>query len=149
MNRTIQLMVLTVALCAGCESTPMASLNELEQRDGLVYLKDHPLPFTGKHTERNPKIVLRYKNGRFHGQCEQWYNARQQFSNTEWDNGKLLNGFHKTAGEVECKPDGDEEDKEGHQQEDDDVVAPDQVLRLHKNLSAEHLFLKGVDRMGQ
>jgi antitoxin component YwqK of YwqJK toxin-antitoxin module len=99
MNRPIQLMVLAAALCAGCEFTPSnpgGPLNELETRGGRVYLKGDTQPYTGVHTQplnvNGGKIVAGYKNGQFHGNMEEWYNIRQQFSNTEWDNGKLLNG---------------------------------------------------------
>jgi antitoxin component YwqK of YwqJK toxin-antitoxin module len=96
MNRTLQLMVLAAALCAGCESVPKASINELETRGGLVYLTGDTQPYTGMHTQplniNGGKIVTGYKNGRFHGNMEEWFNTRQRFSKSEWDNGKLLNG---------------------------------------------------------
>ena len=105
MNRTIQLMVLTVALCAGCESTPKSPLNELEMRGGLVYLKGDTLPYTGENTMTNPstgrKFVFSYKNGRKHGRFEEWYNRTQRRAVAEWQDGKIISG-------TSWKPDGTE-----------------------------------------
>ena len=98
MNRTIQLMVLTVALCAGCESTPKSPLNELEMRGGLVYLKGDTLPYTGENTMTNPstgrKFVFSYKNGRKHGRFEEWYNGTQRRAVAECRMGKLSPAPH-------------------------------------------------------
>ena len=105
MNRTIQLMVLTVALCAGCESTPKSPLNELEMRSGLVYLKGDTVPYTGELKMIDPntgrKMMLSFKNGRKHGRFEEWYNRTQRRAVAEWQDGKIISG-------TSWKPDGTE-----------------------------------------
>jgi len=102
MNRMIQLLMLPNALCvlcilsAGCgsiSSGPNSSLNELEERSGLVYLKGDPEPYTGVNTITDPatgqKFVLSYKNGRMHGRFEEWYNRTQRRAVAEWQDGKI------------------------------------------------------------
>jgi antitoxin component YwqK of YwqJK toxin-antitoxin module len=99
MNRTLQLMVLAAALCAGCESTPSnpsGSLSELVMRDGLVYLKGDTVPYTGENIMTDPgtgrKMVLSFKNGRKHGRFEEWYNPTQRRAVAEWQDGKIISG---------------------------------------------------------
>ena len=99
MNRTIQMMVLAAALCAGCESTssnPGGSLSELVMRGGLVYLKGDTAPYTGVNTMTDPdtgrKMVLSFKNGRKHGQFEEWFNLTQRRAVAQWQDGKIISG---------------------------------------------------------
>lgn len=105
MKQTLPLLALAVALCVGCESVPLGSINELESRaDGRVYLKGDSQPYTGMYTQpltNGGKIVSGYQRGRFHGQWEEWYNARQRFSKSEWNQGRLVNG-------TTWRPDGTE-----------------------------------------
>ena len=105
MNQTIQMMVLTAVLCAGCESVPEAPLFVFETRDGLVYLKSDTAPYNGELKMVDPntgrKFVLNYKNGHKHGRFEEWYNSTQRRAVAEWQDGKIISG-------TSWKPDGTE-----------------------------------------
>lgn len=93
------MILCAAALGVGCESIsngPQQSINELELREGLIYLRGETSPYTGVNTKTNPrtgqKYVFGYRNGLKHGTWEEWYNARQQFSRSEWNNGRLIHG---------------------------------------------------------
>ncbi len=90
-------LVWTAACCAGCGSLPQGAINELEppRADGLVYLKGDTQPYTGKHIQPfadGRKKVLEYRNGLPHGNWEEWYNTRQRSAQSDWENGRILNG---------------------------------------------------------
>ena len=73
--------------------TALAKPEELEEREGVIYLKDSKIPFTGKAFALNEngqkKMEGNFKNGKKDGLETSWYEDGQKRSEDNFKDGKL------------------------------------------------------------
>jgi len=73
--------------------TALAKPEELEELEGVIYLKDSKIPYTGKlygfHPNGQKMHESNYKNGRIDGLAERWYENGQKESEANFKDGKL------------------------------------------------------------
>ena len=67
--------------------------NKVEEREGVIYLKDSKIPFTGKafalHENGQKKMEGNFKNGKKDGLETSWYEDGQKRSEDNFKDGKL------------------------------------------------------------
>ena len=67
--------------------------DKVEEREGVIYLKDSKIPYTGKlygfHPNGQKMHESNYKNGRIDGLAERWYENGQKESEANFKDGKL------------------------------------------------------------
>ncbi|MDC0201162.1 hypothetical protein OAK04_02100 [Verrucomicrobia bacterium] len=77
---------------------------ELEEREGIAYLKGSDTPYTGKayglHKNGQKWVEKNFKDGKGDGLLVEWYKNGQKERESNWKNGKLdglIVGWHENG----------------------------------------------------
>ena len=77
---------------------------ELEEREGIAYLKGSDTPYTGKayglHKNGQKWVEKKFKDGKGDGLLVEWYKNGQKERESNWKNGKLdglIVGWHENG----------------------------------------------------
>ena len=93
-------------LTIGCgeKKSDGVNLDELEDREGVAYLKNSDSPYTGKcfefHDNGQKKSEENYKDGKFDGLMVSWHENGQKMKETNYKDNELISGkFWNSKGE--------------------------------------------------
>ncbi len=87
-------------LLGGCGENPDGvNAEEVEDRDGITYLKGSDTPYTGKafalYENGQKSSEVNYKDGKMDGLVMSWYENGQKRGEANFKNGKVVEGSRK------------------------------------------------------
>lgn len=91
-SKIIVLIAITLVVLSSCQEKKI-TIDDLEEKDGIFYLKSDNSPFTGEISEsydnESPKIKFSLDSGLYVKTYEEWYENGEKKRFVEYENGRL------------------------------------------------------------